>query len=73
MVILGFPEGSAGKESAYKAGDTRDAGLIPWSGRSPGKENGNSSIHTVREISDHRYIYIEREYDLGHSEAKQES
>jgi len=30
--------GSDGKESAYNAGDQ---GLIPGSGRSPGKRNGN--------------------------------
>ena len=34
----GFPGGSGGKESAYKA---RDPGSIPGSGRSPGEGNGN--------------------------------
>ena len=28
-------------ESACNAGDARDVGLIPRSGRSPGEENGN--------------------------------
>ena len=37
-----FPEGSAGKESICTAGDTRDSGLIPGLGRSPGDGNGNS-------------------------------
>ena len=37
----GFPDGSAGKESACNAGDTGDVGLIPGSGRSPGEGNGN--------------------------------
>ena len=37
----GFPDGSAGKESACNAGDTGDVGLIPGSGRSPGGGNGN--------------------------------
>ena len=36
-----FPNGSVGKESAFKAGDTGDAGLIPGSGRYPGGGNGN--------------------------------
>ena len=36
-VFLGFPGGSAGKESAYNAGDL---GLIPGLGRSPGEGNG---------------------------------
>ena len=34
--------GSVGKESACKSGDTGDAGLIPGSGKSPGGGNGNS-------------------------------
>ena len=35
---LGFPGGSEGKESTCNVGDL---GLIPGSGRSPGKGNGN--------------------------------
>ena len=35
--MLGFPGSSAGKESAYNAGDP---GLIPGSGRSPGEGIG---------------------------------
>ena len=38
--MLGFPCGSAGKESAYNVGDL---GLIPGLGRSPGEENGTHS------------------------------
>ena len=38
---LSFPNGSAGKESSFNAGDTEDMGLIPGSGRSPGEGNGN--------------------------------
>ena len=37
----GFPDGSVVKNLPANAGDTRDAGLIPWSGRSPGGGNGN--------------------------------
>ena len=37
-LFLGFPGGSAGKESAFNAGDV---GLIPGSGRPPGEGNGN--------------------------------
>ena len=39
--MLGFPDGSAGKESSCNAGDTRDAGSIPGLGRFPGEENGS--------------------------------
>ena len=35
--LMGFPCGSAGKESAY---DVRDLGSIPGFGRSPGERNG---------------------------------
>ena len=35
--MMGFPGGSAGKESACNAGDP---GLIPGSGRSPGEGKG---------------------------------
>ena len=38
MASLGFPGSSAGKESTC---DTRDLGLIPGLGRSPGGGNGN--------------------------------
>ena len=37
----GFPGGSDGKESTCNAGDIRDAGLIPGSGRSLGGGHGN--------------------------------
>ena len=37
----GFPGSSAVKNSPANAGDLRDAGLIPGSGRSPGEEHGN--------------------------------
>ena len=36
-MLVGFPCGSAGKESACSAGDL---GLIPGFGRSPGEEKG---------------------------------
>ena len=41
IYIRGFPGGSVGKESAFSAGDARDRGLTPGSGRSPGGGNGN--------------------------------
>ena len=52
---MGFPDGSAGKESACNAGDTGDVALIPRLGRSPGVENGNplqyswwATVHVVK-------------------------
>ena len=38
-----FPGGASGKEPAYNAGDLRDAGLIPGSGRLPG---GGHATHS---------------------------
>ena len=37
----GFPGGTNGKNSPANAGDVRDVGSIPGSGRSPGGGNGN--------------------------------
>ena len=39
--MRGFPGGTAVKNLPANARDTRDAGLIPGSGRSPGGGNGN--------------------------------
>ena len=45
-MYLGFPDGSAGKESTGKAGDT---GSIPGSERSPGGGNGNPSQYSCQD------------------------
>ena len=39
---MGFSVGSAVKNLPANAGDTRDAGSIPGSGRFPEEENGNT-------------------------------
>ena len=39
--IMGFPGGTAVKNMPANAEDTRDVGLIPGLGRSPGEGNGN--------------------------------
>ena len=41
MIHMGFPGGTVVKNLPANAGDTRDAGLIPGLGRSPGIGNGN--------------------------------
>ena len=38
---MGFPGGSVVKNLPANAGDREEEGLIPGSGRSPGRENGN--------------------------------
>ena len=71
-VFLGFPSGSAGKESACNVGDQ---GLIPGLGRSPGEGKGyyplqysglensiNCIVHAVTrsptQLSDFHFHYI---------------
>ena len=39
---MGFPHDSVGKESTCNAGDIKDVGSVPESGRSPGGGHGNS-------------------------------
>ena len=40
-ICMGFPSGSVVKNPPANAGDVKDAGLIPGSGRSPGGGRGN--------------------------------
>ena len=54
--MVGFPDGSNGKESACNAGDP---GSIHKSGRSPGVVNGNPL----------QYSYLENSMDRGAWEA----
>ena len=44
-----FPDSSVYKESACKAGNTRDASSIPGSGISSGEWNGDSLQHSCLE------------------------
>ena len=46
----GFPGGSVVKNPPANAGDTRDSGSIPGSGRSPGEGNGNPLQYSCLEI-----------------------
>ena len=43
MVDVSGASGASGKELARDAGETRDTGLIPGSGRYPGGRHGNPS------------------------------
>ena len=58
---LGFLNGSVGKESSCNVGDIGDEGLIPGSGRSPGKGNGYP----------HQYSCLENPVDSGVWQATQ--
>ena len=66
----GFPDGSAGKESACNAGDTRDTGLILGSGRSPKEGNGNALQYSCLENPTDREAWqstIQRSQRVGHN------
>ena len=49
MLYLNFPSGSLIKNLPASAGDTRDEGSIPGSGRSPGVGNGNQLQYSCLE------------------------
>ena len=58
--VNGLPGWLSGKESACNAGNERDAGSIPGSGRSPGGGHGNpfqyscmENPHGQRSLVDH--------------------
>ena len=46
-----FPEGTVVKNRPASTGDSRDVGLIPGSGRSPGVGNGNPLQYSCLENS----------------------
>ena len=48
---VGLPRRHSGKESTASAGDIRDVGSIPESGRSPGGGNGNPLQYSCLENS----------------------
>ena len=48
---MGFPGGSVVKNLPANAGDARDKGLIPGSGRSPGEGTGNPLQYSCLENS----------------------
>ena len=50
MWTMGFLSSAVLKNPPTKAGDTRDLGLIPKSGRSPGVGNGNLRIPWTEEL-----------------------
>ena len=48
-MIKGLPRSFSSKESTCNAGDSRDMGWIPGSGRSPEGERGNSLQYSCQE------------------------
>ena len=67
---MGFPDGSADKESTCNAGDTGDADLIPRLGRFLGRENGNPLQSSCLENSMEREAWqstVHRLQRVGHN------
>ena len=54
--LWGFPNDSAGKDSACSVGDTGDVGSIPGSGRSPEGGHGNPLQHSCLENTTDRGV-----------------
>ena len=48
---MGFPDGRVVKNPSANAGDTRDTGSVPGSGRSSGEGNGNLLQYSCLENS----------------------
>ena len=49
-ILMDFSGGASGKRPTANAGDTRDLGLIPGLGRSPGGGHGNPLRYSCLEI-----------------------
>ena len=60
--MLGFPDGSVGKEFDCNAGN---AGLIPGSGRSPGEGNGNPLQYSCLENPIDREAWWTTVHEVG--------
>jgi len=65
--LKGFPGGSVIKNLPANAGESRDMGSIPGSGRSPGGGNGNPLQHSCLEISMDRRAW----WAIGHGVSKE--
>ena len=57
MHLISFPGGSVVKNLPANTGDTRDLGLIPRCGRSPGGANGNPFQYSCLENSMDRGVW----------------
>ena len=65
--MRGFPGGTVVKESACSAGDVRDVGSVPGSGRSPGGGNGNPLQYSCLENSMDRGTWWATIYGVAQS------
>ena len=67
MNTLGFPGGAVAENPLANAGDSRDAGSIPGSGRSPGEGNGYPLQYSCLENPMERGAWQARVYGVTQS------
>ena len=71
-ILCVFPVGASGKNSSTDAGDIRDEGLIPGSGRYPGGGNDNPPQYSCLENSMDRgawwAVCSPQDHRVGHTE-----
>ena len=68
---MGFPSGSAGKESTWNSGDTGDGSSIPGSGRSPEEGNGNPLQYSCLEKPMDRGVWQPEVYSVAESDTNE--
>ena len=59
---MGFPGGMVVKHLPASAGDTKDVGLIPGFGRSPGNPLQDSSLENLRQAIQNFFHYFIMEF-----------
>ena len=67
---MGFPGGTVIKNMPANAGDARDTGLTPGSGRSPGRGNGNPLQYSCLENSMNRGAWWATVHGVTKSQAR---
>ena len=68
IALRGFPGDTVVKNLPVIAGDARDVGLIPGSGRSPGVGNGNPPQYSCLENSMDRGAWLARVHEVTKSQ-----
>ena len=68
-MLLGFPGGTVVNNLLVNAGDAKDAGPIPGSGRSSGEEDGNPLHYTCLENSMDRGDWLVIVHGVAHTPA----
>ena len=70
MTARGFPGGTSGKEPPANAGDIREVGSIPGSGRSPGGGHGRSLQYSCLEVPKDRAAWWAKVHKVTKSQTQ---